>query len=569
MMSSRIFPVESMLFFTDNHDDWLCALMTDDVDTVQYMVNNCDEETKNILLGGWISDKEFWQCCNSHDVNNHQITAVQRPWCLAAVCGSCKVVAELYKAGIDVSQLDKMGNNIIHSLIIYASRQHELLHLDMYNYIASLVPHNKLISLLLTENTDGLRPVELAAHFHTLRLLDAILKTPGLYLSRKVCCATLCMNYYDVTDYESLQDSRPKTRNLLFLLTFLRNNKLADPYTKEAYTSGLIGQWIAYQKKVFMPLILMWLFFRTVLLLLALFPTMTSVDDGSRNCGIHLGFPRNVSLVTPFILVVFATLSIVYDMLEISRFGRASPHWMKKYVPIKGNLVVRYYFYRICQFLNNLGIFVSCINKIAAHYWEPILPAFVDTYMAFMVAWGLIWSLLFFVQLSPIFGTYVIATQRMLLNLIRFSFIILIFFLPSAIMLPRMISVDENGNCPIEFNSFSATFYTTFTVFLNMVDLKSFKSPSMDGLQLFHVGFVIMIAVLLLNFLIAIFSNSYDEVSSHKEVIHSIQWLSVTTTIDYRIPNLLRPLLDKLKRRYFFYSEGRVYIGTFEIAKRQ
>ena len=73
-----------------------------------------------------------------------------------------------------------MRNNIIHTLIIHTSRHQELLHLKMYDYIVALISHEKLTSLLLAENADGLRPVELAAYFHTLRLLDAILRTAGL-----------------------------------------------------------------------------------------------------------------------------------------------------------------------------------------------------------------------------------------------------------------------------------------------------------------------------------------------------------------------------------------------------
>ena len=563
--------MDSKLYFTAHHEDWLCALMADDIETVKHIISNSSKQQNNMLLDGWISDADFWECRNSEDIDKHQITIVQRPWCLAAVCGSYRVVGELYKAGVNVFQTDKMGNNIIHSLIIHASRHQELLHLKMYDYIVALISHEKLTSLLLAENADGLRPVELAAYFHTLRLLDAILRTPGLYLSRKVRCATLFMHHYDVTDYESLQESRSKTRSLLFLLTFLQNHKLHDPYTKEMYTSGLIGHWIARRKKVFMPLILMWLFVRLVVGVLTLLPTILSVDTrhNVRTCGFQLEIPGTIRFLIFSLLVIITTVAMIYDLLDMFQFGRTNPHWMKRYVPIKGNLVVRYYFYRTFQLLSNLAILISSIDRIISYHRAPILPVFVDHFITFIGGWGCIWSILFFVQLSNTFGSYVIATQRMLLNLIRFSFIIFMFFLPSAIVFPRFISQDQNGACPVEFNSLRATFYTTFTVILNMVDFRAFNTPSTDGLLLFHVGFVIMVAILLQNFLIAIFSNSYDEVSSNKEVIHCIQWLSILTTIDNRIPTFLRPLLDKWKRRYFCYSNHRIYIKTFEMAKRQ
>ena len=568
-MSSLSSSVDSKLYFTEDHDDWLCALMADDIDTVRYIISNCGDKKKHILLEGSISDGEFWKCWNNHEFDKHQITTVQRPWCLAAVCGSQRVVKELYQAGIDVFQKDKLGNNIIHTLIIQASRQQESLHLEMYNFIVALISHENLTSLLLAENADGLRPVELAAYFHTLRLLDAILETPGIYLSKKVRCATLFINHYDVSDYESCDESRTKTKSLLYLLIFLRSHKLCDPYTKEIYTSGLIGQWISCRKKVFMPLIIMWLFMRLFVVGLALFPTILSMQSYTLLCGIHMELPKPVRLVTLCMLAMIAASALVFDFLDMYQFCRPKSYWMTRYVPTKGNLVVRYYFYRTVQLLNNLAIFIACIDRILSHYRAPMLPTLLGLCLVIVVLWGSVWSILFFVQLSHIFGNYVIATQRMLFNLMRFSLIILIFFVPSAILFPRFISVNEDGTCPLEFRSMTSSFYTTFTVILNMIDLTTFRTPSAEGLMLFHVGFVIMVAILLLNFLIAIFSDSYDEVSSNKEVTHAIQWLSVMTTIEHRIPTFLRPLLDKWKRRYFLYSEGRIYVKTFEIAKRR
>ena len=62
----------------------------------------------------------------------------------------------------------------------------------------------------------------------------------------------------------------------------------------------------------------------------------------------------------------------------------------------------------------------------------------------------------------------------------------------------------------------------------------------MGGLMLSQVGYVIMVAIRLLNF-----SDSNDKVSSNKEATR-------VTAIEYRKPT--RALLQEWKWRYFVYS---------------
>ena len=121
---------------------------------------------------------------------------------------------------------------------------------------------------------------------------------------------------------------RSKTRSLLFLLTFLQNHKLHDPYTTEMQTSGFISQWIARRKKVFMPLILMWLFVRLVVGVLTLLPTILSVDTrhNVRTCGFQLEIPETLRFLILSLLVIITTVAMIYDLIcfnlvELTRIG--------------------------------------------------------------------------------------------------------------------------------------------------------------------------------------------------------------------------------------------------------
>ena len=175
--------------------------------------------------------------------------------------------------------------------------------------------------------------------------------------------------------------------------------------------------------------------------------------------------------------------------------------------------------------------------------------------------------MLYFVRLSSMFGNYIIAMERMLFYLAKFSVIICVFFIPFASVFPRFIQ-PVNGTCPAEFDSVAATFYTTFTVILNMVNFHSFSTPSPEGLWLVHVCFVGIVSILLLNFLIAVFLDAYREVAFHAAITLSVQWLLITAIVEHRIPKVMRRLLEIRKKRYFNYFSGRYYVKIARIITR-
>ena len=75
--------------------------------------------------------------------------------------------------------------------------------------------------------------------------------------------------------------------------------------------------------------------------------------------------------------------------------------------------------------------------------------------------------------------------------------------------------------------------------------------------------YVTLVAILLLNFLIAMFSDSYTILANNPEVLTTIQWLSLIATLDSRLPRCLRRVSSSLKRKYFTYQDGRVYVKFY------
>ena len=70
---------------------------------------------------------------------------------------------------------------------------------------------------------------------------------------------------------------------------------------------------------------------------------------------------------------------------------------------------------------------------------------------------------------------------------------------------------------------------------LNMINLKDMDVFEETSLYLLHFGYVFMVSVLLLNFLIAIFSDPVNIVNENHDVIYDIQRLSIIYTVQERV----------------------------------
>ena len=191
------------------------------------------------------------------------------------------------------------------------------------------------------------------------------------------------------------------------------------------------------------------------------------------------------------------------------------------------------------------------------------MPPYLNQELFICIAIGSVGSVLFLLQFAPEIGKYVTATQRMIMSLIRCNFVIFIFALPCAATFPKFITVNANGVCPMEYKSLTASLYTSFLLVVNMVDVRNFEAICQESLWLMHVMYFFFVVVLLLNFLIAIFSDAYTEVAENYEIVSTIQWICMLTTEDFRIPQFCNPIRNRLKHGYLTFLEGHIYVKDF------
>ena len=562
------------LTYTAEHNVWLNALINNDVDSVGSLLTQADERGKHLLLEGWICDESFWACWSGGNNRFQKSALIQRPISLAAVNGSYGAIDLLYRSGIDMLQSDAFGNNVVHALITHTSitSGKEELYLDCFQFILSLVPKEMIEGLLLAENKSGLRPIELASCLQTYRLMNGIFSVPDIYLKQEVTCGVASIYFYDVTDYESTIASRSSIKSPLYLLLYMEPSKLDDKYTRSVFTKGLIVEWVNCQKKVYLPFVIIWAMLRLLVIGLLYFAANLShpVDPNIQTCGIELNIPTEIEHGTLCVLTIITLLGLMYDIYDMIKTKLRREPWEVIYAQPRREYTVQYRSYRILQCLLNVALLVICLNRIASYLWNIKIPTYPARLIYTMVLIGIVWSVLYFIQLLPVIGKCVIATQRMVQSLVNFSAIMLIFILPFAFTFPKFVYKDVNGTCPEEYNFVISSFYTSFTVIFNMNDFRSvntFSVSAQESLWLIHVIYVTLVAILLLNFLIAIFSDSYTIVANNPEVLTTIQWLSIIATLDLRLPRCLRCVLSSLKRKYFTYQNGRIYVKVLCLSR--
>lgn len=173
------------------------------------------------------------------------------------------------------------------------------------------------------------------------------------------------------------------------------------------------------------------------------------------------------------------------------------------------------------------------------------------------------WSVMFFLQLVPWIGHFVVAVQKMLGDLAKF-FIIYCFFMTPYVFsfYVALRPIDRN------FSTMQDSMYSTFLAMLNIVDFRSHRFIAV-ALYVIHVCYVFMISILLINFLIALFSSSYSDVTNNRDITFVIQSLTVISLLEQRLVGPLGKMLDWLKRRHFTYSSGRFYITKVYITKQK
>ena len=579
-------PMDSMEM--EKYADWHEAIKSDSTEFMLSSVINLSENERYKYLNGYFvfDDDDADRIAKNHFGHNTMVQC-QRPITMAFVFGSRRTLAAMLENGADPLLTESNSDTILHSVTSVASSypdtESDLA--EMYTYFMSLLSLEQQKELLYKENALGLRPLEDAAQKGCVLLLKSIFKTPGVYLIKERISGILLHQWYDVTDYESFSSSNRRDKSPLGFLGFMTEKTLEKDGVRELLYWKPFEHWFRIKLLSNIPWLFCWAMYR---LLVCLLMMVMIVDEGNilgqggvpekqasfyPNATFYycdgyttVSIRKNILLYMAIFTCICGLIGITFDIVEllyvlISR----RPDFLRMQLQ-RGNVAVSFWFYRIAQFFLCITL-ILISSKLLTQ--EPIpVDIASDIGRLCFITMAFV-SLLFFFEQIPQVGFYIIAIKRMLKDLLYFCVLYGICVAPFVLHFMVFVNTNSAQGCIGQFYNYLTSFYSLFLVMLNMVDFTQFDMyrDSSAILYFSHMIFIFVVAILLVNFLIAVMSDSAARIADRKQILIRLEKLHAVFVADNRISWILNKYYVFMLKKLAVVRDDRIYIINIEKIK--
>ena len=573
----------SMCLKAEQNKEWLEAILSDDKNTVEFTLKNCEEEQKDKYLNGYFefvkNNLPVKNCACELDKSG--TFTFSHCWLMAVAFGSGGVVKSFIHHGCNVLTTDDNGRNAIHCLIYicFMRRDCEKEMVKMLKLISKNVSPSLMNDLLLHEDQDGLRPLEYALHLGVSSIVLHLFSFVSVHTTKKQYHGTSITWWIDITEYEKSGERMYRSPLLLFAMYDRAN--IDDKSFKDLFFSLVTQKWMVAKYKSLRVFLLWWFLCRVFFTFSCWVADATLFimeEEYFRNLN---GTANNVTRgicsqdkFGPFIsrkavyvfiayLYVYCVLQLVYDAVEhYTLFFRAELRWMGRTPRGNKNSIVHVLFYRLSQTLLYITVIICLTLRLSRlHLDYEISPNF-DAFATILMTFWLTWSILQFVQLLPGVGHFIVALQRLLANLLSCIAVFAMFTLVFAGLFFQIIN-ENHIECVKQFDFHSGTYiYSTFLILIHMFDFRTIETEDRLTLYILHIIYVFMASIMLINFLIALFSSTVTWVNGHKDLIVNVQRLSMFIILEHRLRyvNLVNRYFRKYLSRFFVEENGKLYL---------
>ena len=549
-------------------EEWLACLRTDDVETANTILQSASTKYKDFLLNGAIPNI---QKQNQNPGRPTMEFCITKPLHAAAIFHSHAVLRLLYESGIDVLQVDSWHNNVVHMLIYadYSENASETKYEETLVFLRGLFSEEDMEALLMAENAFLLRPLEFAALHGCLSLTSTIMETKGIYLIAEEQVGYNVVQYFDLSDYESYDSDTPRRffKSPLVFLVLADTSRIETVASNEVFNDAGLKSWIYAKTLMNWPFVMIWFLFRLCYIVLFFSASLenswpTVVNNSSDHHAndteeiiICSSQASNFGVYQQYTLVSLSILILIYDSYNYISFRQLYHPELHKLFQRRDCLAQVHYFHwmQLVTCFSVVGISMCQIMRSVGFD----VPLTLDDTLFVLVSYACMWGVIYFLQVLPWISIYAIAVQRMLHDFIRFALIFVIFLCAFAISFRRIL-LGPSNECPVHFDTFGETIYSSFLVVINLINFREYENADKTSLYLLHIVFVFFISILLLNFLIATMTQSFSEVYRHRRAITQTQILALMMTIQFRLSRPMRILYKILQRRVFVYHDERL-----------
>ncbi len=550
----------------DLHDVWLQAIMDDDVKTVNAILDQCNDMEKRLHTSG------HFLFPSAKRSEHQQEYSFCNAWHMAVAFGSRDVVRSFIQHGCDVLAVDAEGRNAIHCLV-YMSFMREDIRDDMiqiFKILREKVAQEDFLRMLVQEDSLGRRPIEYTLHLGVCRLLMEMVKVRDMHLAREVQHGTTVTLWQDITDYECCRDRL--FRSPVILSGLYDYQHLHDQYFDQFFFSESLTQWMDIKWKVFRPFLFIWFLFRATFMVFcylgdkALLQIEENVNvfeevfhpNGSF-CRAGVPVPDSLGSFCVWFCLAYSLIMILSDIIENALVFARKNKLLTETPKGTKQPIVHVFFYRISQFCLYVTVFVSFVLRQLRIYEGIDVPMFFDNASYCLIIFCFIWSIMQFVQLIPFVGHFTVSLQRMFETLVLFLVLYAAFTGIFCVLFFRIINEGQD-NCFAEFSNSFVIAYSTFRVLINTMDFTTLDVRDEMTLYFCHVTYVFTGSILLINYLIAMFTTIVNWTDAYRDVILRIQRLSMIGILELRVTLLADRLFRKYQMRFFQVRNGRIYV---------
>ena len=567
----------NQIMLYSEYSTWHTALMCGDIVTLHKYLDRSSDSEKLCLVKGRF-DYQDHTLDGPHA--SGALTAITRctyPFTIAVFYGSWNVVAVLLDEGADPSVQEEHKENILHLLVVLAADNliHENDVVEIYDTLMGMLSVELKQTLLHAENGIHQRPLEYAANRGTIQLLRAMFDTYGVYRVAEIDIGMIKYIQYDITEYETNEVRRKKSP--LYFLAMSSNHTLSKQQFGEFLEWKPIKQWCKAKQMLNIPPLCVWLVARIIMI--SFFHVIALDQISSSEAHLDSTAKANTSNTTALyscvekpmtlsdtnryivIWVAIAHCSVVI-LLDWSEIIVAITQQQIHRIILIGNFQDRVLnliniSYRVMQHATFWNSIVLYALILAGYEFRGNIFIGIILSSAFMEIY---YSSLVYLFIFPSLGFHVIIIYRVSLQLGYFCVLLLIMILPFSYFFLIYVRINSNQGCIEDFQDIWYSIYTTIRIMLNMIDITGYDVMNNGFLLAIHTFCVFVIAIMMINFLIAIMTNTTGYFTEHRHVIQILITIWICLQAEVRRTFLFGYYYKKQRHKYMKCHKGRVYV---------
>ena len=582
VLETEVVVINAELPFS-KYQHWFKAIINNDLTAVNHIMDSAENDSArhSLLNGRFIFDmvlRPSSRCLT----NLGTVSVFDYPIYLAASGGSQDVLNFIIQSnGSNILIQDAHGNNLIHILILTACEMphKESVMRSMYDSVMTSLPLDVLRKLLMMENNNQLRPIELAAVMVQYRFVRKLLETEGVYkISSGYLGSKICYRY-DVTDYEEESAKRRRGKSPLDILTHIQHEHLMDPEMSELLRMPMMELWLRGKVQAARNGFLLWLLLRVTFHVMVTFifipyaklieaVGMVDTSDLAQNSSSYTDSEQPT--INLFDLIYLGSLGVpmLYNLFNALKAG---VYWLvsscqryrhRKCSQAIGVLskrfgVVRSPLYPFLHIVLNLGLLAMPLCLVLNNI-QMLALCFV------VVSFCNLWSFLFFLQFLPIIGKFILVFFYILPYVLPFLAFMFLIFCVFALTFSALNTIFSSSSQ--DFGNFSSSLYSTFGIMLNMQDLSELIERFGVVTHILHVSCVFILAIILINFLIALMSDAVADIFPKRELVCFLHSFKAAQIVEnWWISNFfLRRQCTRQQTAWLHHDKGRYYIVCYE-----